>query len=90
MRRFAFSILTSLLLLYSAASFAAGTRQVVHRGSEFLKGEMKGLGLDAEGRLSPAPMQSQEWKTDADYVWCLAHDAQGRLLAGTGNSGVVY
>lgn len=90
MRRFALSILTSLLLLHSAASFAAGTRNVIHRAGDFLKGEMKGVGLDAEGRLSPAPMQSQEWKTDADYVWCLARDAQDRLLVGTGNSGVIY
>ncbi len=90
MRRFAFSIVTVLLLSYPGLSFAAGTRNAVHRGDGFLLGEMKGLGLDAEKRLSPAPLQSKEWKTDADYVWCLARDSKGRLLAGTGNSGVIY
>jgi len=83
-------IILALVFFPGVVVFAAGTINVVHRGDDFLQGEMKGLGLDAEGRLSPALYQSEEWKTPAAYIWCLARDWEGRLLVGSGDSGIIY
>lgn len=86
-----FSIVILLLIVLGLDSAqAAGTRTELQGSKEFLEGEMTGLALDEEGRLRPAPIASQSWSIDAPYVWCLARDAKGRLLAGSGDSGIIY
>ncbi len=83
-------LLMTLALAWAGTAAAAGTVSVIHRGDDFLQGEMKGLALDAEGRLSPALWRSRQWKTPAAYIWCLARDSKGRWYAGSGDSGVIY
>ncbi len=87
--RFSITTLAFLFIALGSAQ-AAGTRAEIQGPEEFLEGEMKGLALDEEGLLRPAPIASESWTIDAPYVWCLARDAKGRVLAGSGDSGVIY
>lgn len=79
-----------LILAPLAGALAAGTRVLSETGSDFVEGELDGLVLDATGQLVPAPVQVTPWRTDDFFVWSLARDARGRLLAGTGDSGAIY
>ncbi len=83
-------LVSVLLVALPGVARSAGTANVIHRGEAFLEGTMKGVALDAEGRLSPALWRSEEWKTPAAYIWCLALDSRGRWIAGSGDSGVIY
>jgi sugar lactone lactonase YvrE len=58
--------------------------------ADFLKGELNGLAIDADGRLTLGPAVRMIADTTAPMVWQLAVTDDGTLLAGTGNDGKVY
>ncbi len=56
----------------------------------FLAGELEGLSVDSEGRVSLAPAVTKLFDSAAPYVWSLALDARGTLYAGSGSDGQVF
>jgi len=69
--------------LAAAAALAVETKTWTQSdASDFEKGQLKGLAVSSEGRLSLAPV----WKELADagvpHLWCAARDAKGNVFAG--------
>lgn len=58
--------------------------------SDFLKGDLTGLTIDAEGRLALGPQLRQVADTTAPMIWRLLDAGDGSVLAGTGNDGKVF
>jgi hypothetical protein len=80
----------ALTLLCTALPADAKTVQLRHDDEDFLRGELEGLAVDPAGQLVMAHVVGERWETEGLYVWCLAQDERGRLLAGTGDGGLVY
>jgi flavin-binding protein dodecin len=57
--------------------------------AEFLKGELRGLAIDTDGRLTLGPAIEQTADASAPAIWQLLPVGDGSLLAGTGNDGKV-
>ncbi|MGE3844083.1 MAG: hypothetical protein AB7I50_21125 [Vicinamibacterales bacterium] len=58
--------------------------------SEFLRGDLNGLTIDADGRLALGPELRQVADTTAPMIWRLLDADNGSVLAGTGNDGKVF
>lgn len=56
---------------------------------DFMDGEIEGLSIDSNGRLSLAPAVTAGPDLGSPVVWAIAVDSQGVLYAGTGNDGKV-
>src|SRR5882672_10899005 len=79
---------------------AALVSQAVHASSpkffqaatqtDFLKGEVENLSIDARGQLVLGPAIDLVYETAAPFVWTIAAAADGTLFLGTGNEGKVY
>ena len=74
-------------VLLSASSpkfFQAATQ------SDFLKGEVDNLSIDARGQLVLGPALDLVYETPAPFVWTIAAAPDGTFFLGTGNDGKVY
>ena len=78
---------TFILAAATVAGAASGTRTVHHSMSEFLDGELDGLSVGPTGELHPAPVSLTRYFTPALYIWSMALDRKGHLIAGTGDDG---
>src|SRR5436190_14715609 len=74
----------SVLLSASAPTFWTVSTQ-----TDFLKGDVTNLSIDADGRVFLGPATSQVAETSAPFLWTLVQSSDGTLFAGTGNEGKV-
>jgi len=84
-------LLASILVL--AATVAQGVEPIVWRQdslAEFELGEVQGLSLTWDGRITLAPRLEAVGDTGEEFVWALARDASGALVAATGNHGKLF
>jgi hypothetical protein len=81
------SALTGASLTLSAAGPAFWE---VANLNDFLRGELTGLAIDTEGRLTLGPTIRLTADTTSPIVWQLLPADDGSLLAGTGNDGKVF
>ncbi|NOZ23706.1 MAG: hypothetical protein GXP25_21735 [Planctomycetes bacterium] len=58
--------------------------------SDFEKGTFKQVALTATGHLRPSNAITPAGKLSEPFVWCLAPDPNGNIVAGTGNQGTIY
>jgi hypothetical protein len=86
--------LPTLALAGCLAATAAPAAQPQHwrfaEARDFLEGELTGLSVDSEGRVTLAPAAQLVHDTEAPVVWALAEDEKGALYVGTGNEGKVF
>ncbi len=70
----------------------AGGPQVwsVNTRAEVLKGDARGVSIDADGMITLAPKLNEVFKTGQQYVWSSALDAAGNVYLGTGGDGKVF
>ena len=68
---------------------AAPTFWTVSTQSDFLKGDVENLSIDADGRVSLGPETNRLADTSAPFIWTIAAASDGALWAGTGNEGQV-
>ena len=68
---------------------AAPTFWTVSTQSDFLKGDVENLSIDADGRVSLGPETRRLADTSAPFVWSVVAASDGALWAGTGNEGQV-
>ena len=87
-------LLVSLCLLLAlnvpAAWAQSGTRVEHHAMPDFLAGDLEGLIVGPVGELVAAPVGLERYFTPSLYVWALALDRDGRILAGAGDEGGVF
>src|SRR5512134_2378864 len=81
---------TTLLVVATPSLQAAGPQFWRLEGVRaFLEGEIQGLSLDSEGRLSLGASPRTLFDPEAPNAWSVARDGGGTLYVGTGNDGRV-
>lgn len=78
-------LLSAPALLASSPKFFQATTQ-----TDFLKGDVENLSIDARGQLVLGPALDLVYETPAPFVWTIATGSDGSLFLGTGNDGKVY
>src|SRR4051812_15570340 len=84
-----------LCLILSALFFStliAAEPQVwsVNSRSDVLKGDARGVSIDADGAISLAPKMSEAFKTGQSFIWSSAIDSTGNIYLGTGGDGKIF
>ena len=57
---------------------------------DFERGNLNGVSLSREGRMTLAPQLEELFSTDQSMIWAVAQDKQGNIYLGTGHSGKVF
>lgn len=85
-------LLSALFVLVSISFTNAADPQVwtVNTRADVVRGESRGVSIDANGTISLAPRLTELFKTDQPYVWSSAIDAAGNIYLGTGADGKVF
>ncbi len=58
--------------------------------ADVLKGDSRGVSIDANGSITLAPKLTEIYKTEQPYIWSSAIDAGGNVFLGTGSDGRIY
>jgi hypothetical protein len=77
------------LAAWATLSAASPTFWTVATQSEFLKGDVEDLSIDADGRVFLGPSTALLAETAAPFLWTVAALPDGTLYAGSGNEGKV-
>lgn len=73
------------------AGFAVSTRTWLSSSyADFAKGELRGVSLRSDGRLTLAPEAFEVFDSSLAYLWTLARDSKGVIYAGGGPGAKVY
>ena len=62
----------------------------VNSRADVLKGDARGVSIDANGTISLAPKLTEVFKTRQPYIWSSAVDAAGNVYLGTGGDGKIF
>lgn len=83
---FTFLILVSNIFAFASepAVWTVSTREDV------LKGDAKGVSIDADGTIRLAPRLSEIYNTSQSYIWSSAVDDAGNVYLGTGSDGKIF
>ena len=86
------SFLAVLLFTFLSLSAFASEPTVwsVNSRSEVLKGDARGVSIDANGSITLAPKLTELFKTEQPYTWSSAVDAAGNVYLGTGGDGRIF
>ena len=80
-----------LALLVSSWAWAVNTQFWSSATFEdFERGNLDGVSLSREGRMTLAPKLEELFSTDQAMIWAVAQDKQGNVYLGTGHSGKVF
>ncbi len=58
--------------------------------ADVLKGDARGVSIDADGTITLAPKLTEVFKTGQSYVWASVSDAAGNVFLGTGGEGKIF
>ena len=58
--------------------------------TEILKGDARGVSIDANGTIGLAPKLNEVYKTGQPYIWATAIDGSGNVYLGTGSEGRIF
>jgi WD40 repeat protein len=89
--RFACAVLTAAMLAAASLTLRAATPTFWHVASldDLMQGELEGLAIDTDGRLTLGPAIRPAAATSVPMIWQIVATDDGGLLAGTGNDGKV-
>lgn len=76
-------------LLAATVTAAIPTFWTISSQADFLKGEVEGLSIDSDGRVTLGPSATQIAETAAPFLWTVVSGPDGALFAGSGNEGKV-
>jgi sugar lactone lactonase YvrE len=83
----AFALVFFLSLNIMAAEPSVWT---VGSRADVLRGDSRGVSIDANGSITLAPKLTEIYKTEQPYIWSSVIDANGNVFLGTGSDGRVY
>jgi len=84
------SLIAGLMIAVVPAT-AGGTLYWELQGQQaYLRGEVHGLSISREGRLTLAPKFEEVFDTGQTFVWSSAVDRQGIVYLGTGHEGKIF
>lgn len=86
------SLIIFTLSFFAATAAAVAQPQIwsVNSRADVLRGDARGVSIDANGTLSPAPRVAEIFNTGQAYIWATAVDAQGNVYLGTGGEGKIF
>jgi sugar lactone lactonase YvrE len=58
--------------------------------ADVLRGDSRGVSIDANGSITLAPKLTEVYKTEQPYIWSSVIDASGNVFLGTGSDARVY
>jgi sugar lactone lactonase YvrE len=87
-RLFAAVLLFTLLSITAAAS--EPSVWTVNSRSAVLRGDARGVSIDANGTITLAPKLTEVYKTEQPYIWSSAIDTSGNVYLGTGGDGRIF
>jgi hypothetical protein len=62
----------------------------VNSRADVLKGDFRGVSIDDNGLIAPAPRLHEIYKTEQPYIWSAAVDPSGNIFLGTGSEGRIF
>ena len=77
-------IFSTFVLASEPAVWTVGSR------ADVLRGDARGVSIDANGAITLAPKLTEVYKTEQPYIWSTVIDAAGNIFLGTGSDGRVY
>ncbi len=84
-------LFTFLILVSNIFTFASEPAVwTINTRDEVLKGDAKGVSIDADGTIRLAPKLSELYNTSQSYVWSSAVDNSGNVYLGTGSDGKIF
>ncbi len=85
-------LVSALFVLVSISIARAADPMIwtVNTRADVVRGEARGVSIDANGTISLAPRLTELFKTDQPYIWSSAIDAAGNIYLGTGADGKVF
>jgi sugar lactone lactonase YvrE len=85
---------------FAAAAFVACLGAAIHASSpkffvtatqtDFLKGDIENLSIDARGQLTLGPATELVYESPSPFLWTVVPAPDGTLYVGTGNDGKVF
>lgn len=83
---------SSLAALLFAISALAAEPQIwsMNSRADVMRGDARGVSVDANGNITPAPRLTEIYVTAQPYIWSSAADASGNVYLGTGADGRIY
>ena len=82
--------LAIIILLPWMARAAEPSIWTVGSRADVLKGDSRGVSIDANGAMTLAPKLTEIYKTEQPYIWSTVIDAGGNVFLGTGSDGRIY
>ncbi|MCA1590838.1 MAG: hypothetical protein LC734_10745, partial [Acidobacteria bacterium] len=62
----------------------------VNTRSEILRGDARGVSIDANGTITLAPRFAEVYRTEQPFIWSSAADTSGNIYLGTGGEGRIF
>jgi WD40 repeat protein len=62
----------------------------VNSRADVLKGDSRGVSIDFNGKISPAPKLNEIFNTGQSYIWSSVVDTAGNFYLGTGADGKIF
>jgi len=78
------------MLLSAGALAGEPTSWSVNSRADVLKGDARGVSIDANGTITLAPKLAEIYKTEQPYIWSTVIDAAGNVYLGTGGDGRIF
>jgi hypothetical protein len=82
-------VFTALLCVFSVSASDPEIWSVNSR-ADVLRGDSRGVSIDANGVISLAPKLTEVFRTEQPFVWSSAIDAAGNVYLGTGGDGKIF
>src|SRR5688500_17348648 len=80
-----------ILLMLPIATFASDPSVwTVGTRADVLRGDARGVSIDANGSITLAPKLTEIYKTEQPYIWSTATDTAGNVFLGTGGEGRIF
>lgn len=81
----------SLVLIFSTINTASEPQiWSINSRADVLKGDSRGVSIDANGLITLAPKLTEVYKSEQPYVWSSAIDTAGNVYLGTGSEGRIF
>src|SRR5688500_8746235 len=85
-----FSFLAIFISMIATAVASEPSIWTVGSRIDVLRGDSRGVSIDANGSITLAPKLTEIYKTEQPYIWSSVIDAAGNVFLGTGSDRGIY
>lgn len=81
---------TLFVFPFTYLSASESTIWTIASRSDVLAGESRGVSVNDNGSITPAPRFTELFRTEQPFIWSAVADGQGNIFLGTGGEGRIY